>query len=75
MYAYAAHYDVPKQTPTRKMYMMANLTPSAEITGGPWFTDGALDADFIKQLRKCVIAFLKSKVRCRSPQLVPRRTR
>lgn len=33
--------------PSRKMYMLAGLAPSEEVTGGAWFTDGVLDADFI----------------------------
>ncbi|KAJ5558035.1 RNA polymerase Rpc34 [Penicillium sp. DV-2018c] len=33
--------------PSRKMYMLAGLAPSEEVTGGAWFTDGVLDATFI----------------------------
>ncbi|CAG8947405.1 unnamed protein product [Penicillium salamii] len=33
--------------PSRKMYMLAGLAPSEEVTGGAWFTDGVLDANFI----------------------------
>ncbi|KAL5358900.1 RNA polymerase Rpc34 [Aspergillus floccosus] len=33
--------------PTRKMYMLAGLAPSEDVTGGAWFTDGMLDEDFI----------------------------
>ncbi|KAJ2156744.1 34-kDa subunit of RNA polymerase III (C) [Coemansia sp. RSA 552] len=36
--------------PTRKLYMLAELTPSQEITGGPWYTDQEMDMDFIEQL-------------------------
>lgn len=36
--------------PTRKIYMLASLTPSEDITGGPWFTDGELDTEFVKVL-------------------------
>lgn len=32
------------------MYMLAGLQPSEEVTGGAWFTDGVLDADFIRGL-------------------------
>ncbi|KAJ2786013.1 34-kDa subunit of RNA polymerase III (C) [Coemansia javaensis] len=40
--------------PTRKLYMLASVTPSADITGGPWFTDQEMDTDFIEQLaRQC----------------------
>ncbi|KAI9597815.1 RNA polymerase Rpc34 [Syncephalis fuscata] len=27
------------KNPTRKLYMLIELTPSTEVTGGPWFTD------------------------------------
>lgn len=36
--------------PNRKMYMLAGLQPSEDVTGGAWFTDGVLDADFIRGL-------------------------
>ncbi|PGH08687.1 hypothetical protein AJ80_07808 [Polytolypa hystricis UAMH7299] len=36
--------------PQRKMYMLAGLQPSEDVTGGAWFTDGVLDADFIRGL-------------------------
>ncbi|KAJ1966041.1 34-kDa subunit of RNA polymerase III (C) [Dipsacomyces acuminosporus] len=40
--------------PTRKLYMLINITPSSEITGGPWYTDQEMDTDFIDQLaRQC----------------------
>ncbi|KAI9140000.1 RNA polymerase Rpc34, partial [Paraphysoderma sedebokerense] len=38
--------------PTRKMYMLAELTPSVDITGGPWFTEQEFDVDFIEQIAK-----------------------
>ena len=30
--------------------MLAHLQPSEDVTGGAWFTDGVLDADFIRGL-------------------------
>lgn len=36
--------------PTRKIYMLYHLTPSIDVTGGPWFTDSELDTDFIDSL-------------------------
>ncbi|CCC67416.1 hypothetical protein NCAS_0A08580 [Naumovozyma castellii] len=36
--------------PTRKIYMLYNLQPSIEVTGGPWFTEGELDVEFINSL-------------------------
>ncbi|KAJ5225047.1 hypothetical protein N7468_006272 [Penicillium chermesinum] len=36
--------------PSRKMYMLAGLAPSEDVTGGAWFTDGALDSTFISSV-------------------------
>ncbi|KAL1976471.1 hypothetical protein VTN31DRAFT_2753 [Thermomyces dupontii] len=33
--------------PGRKVYMLADLAPAEDVTGGAWFTDGVLDAEFI----------------------------
>lgn len=47
--------------PTRKIYMLYNLQPSIEVTGGPWFTDSELDTEFIDSLLKVVWRFIASK--------------
>lgn len=44
--------------PTRKIYMLYNLQPSLEITGGPWFTDGELDTEFIDSLLTIIWRFI-----------------
>ncbi|KAJ2466221.1 34-kDa subunit of RNA polymerase III (C), partial [Coemansia sp. RSA 2320] len=36
--------------PTRKLYMLIDISPSSDITGGPWYTDQEMDTDFINQL-------------------------
>ncbi|CCF58743.1 hypothetical protein KAFR_0F01470 [Kazachstania africana CBS 2517] len=36
--------------PTRKIYMLYHLQPSVDVTGGPWFTEGELDVEFINSL-------------------------
>ncbi|KAL8766137.1 MAG: hypothetical protein Q9209_006977 [Squamulea sp. 1 TL-2023] len=38
--------------PTRKTYMLAGLQPSEEVTGGPFYTDGVLDDEFVRQMSK-----------------------
>jgi hypothetical protein len=43
--------------------MLFHLTPSVEMTGGPWFTDHELDTEFIKQLLGAVLSFIKQRVR------------
>ncbi|ODQ79775.1 hypothetical protein BABINDRAFT_161473 [Babjeviella inositovora NRRL Y-12698] len=47
--------------PTRKIYMLYNLQPSVEVTGGPWFTDSELDTEFIDSLMSIVWRFVASK--------------
>lgn len=47
--------------PQRKMYMLAGLQPSEEVTGGAWFTDGVLDADFIRGLSGWVEHWITSR--------------
>ncbi|GAA5973789.1 hypothetical protein JCM11641_003158 [Rhodosporidiobolus odoratus] len=49
------------KTPTRKIYMLAGIQPSVELTGGPWFTDNELDVELVEQLKKIAEKFLKSK--------------
>ena len=36
--------------PKRKIYILAALQPSDDVTGGPFYTDGALDEAFIEEL-------------------------
>lgn len=40
------------KNPTRKIYMLYNLTPSVELSGGPWYTDNELDVPFINGLSR-----------------------
>jgi DNA-directed RNA polymerase III subunit RPC6 len=43
------------------MYMLAELTPSEDVTGGAWFTDGILDENFINVLAYFVEIFVSRK--------------
>ena len=36
--------------PSRKTYILAKLQPSEDVTGGPFYTDGLLDEEFIRQM-------------------------
>lgn len=47
--------------PTRKIYMLASLTPSIELSGGPWFTDNEMDTVFINQLCTFLCRFIGDK--------------
>lgn len=38
------------KNPTRKIYMLASIEPSVEMSGGPWFTDSEIDTEFIDNL-------------------------
>ncbi|KAK6340143.1 34-kDa subunit of RNA polymerase III (C) [Orbilia blumenaviensis] len=49
------------KNPTRKIYMLSDLTPAIEVTGGPWFTDAELDADFINALLVAIERFVTSR--------------
>ncbi|KAK9328323.1 RNA polymerase Rpc34 [Lipomyces starkeyi] len=47
--------------PTRKIYMLASLQPSIDVTGGPWFTDSELDTEFISSLLSIVFRYVMSE--------------
>jgi DNA-directed RNA polymerase III subunit RPC6 len=48
--------------PTRKIYMLYNLQPLIEVTGGPWFTDSELDTEFIELLLTVIWRFVALKL-------------
>lgn len=50
-----------KQHPTRKIYMLYELTPSIEVTGGPWFTDGELDDEFVTELTSVLERYIHGR--------------
>jgi len=45
----------------RKMYIKASLTPSEKATGGPWYTDGELDEEFIESIQKVLYSHIFAK--------------
>ncbi|KAJ9120648.1 hypothetical protein QFC22_002578 [Naganishia vaughanmartiniae] len=47
--------------PTRRIYMLSNLTPSVELTGGPWYSDGGLDQSFIDGLLGACLMHVKKQ--------------
>lgn len=47
--------------PTRKIYMLYDLTPSIELSGGPWYTDNELDTGFIHELSMACLRYVQSK--------------
>lgn len=47
----------------RKVYMLYELEPSREITGGAWYTEHEYDAEFINVLRDQCVKFIMHKKR------------
>jgi DNA-directed RNA polymerase III subunit RPC6 len=45
----------------RKVYMLYELEPSREITGGAWYTEHEYDAEFISVLREQCVKFIMSR--------------
>jgi hypothetical protein len=48
--------------PTRKVYMLYDLEPSAEITGGPWYSDNEFDTAFIDAHADAILTFIRGLV-------------
>lgn len=44
-----------------KCAQLYELTPSIEVSGGPWFTDSELDDEFINELLTAMMKFITSK--------------
>jgi DNA-directed RNA polymerase III subunit RPC6 len=42
--------------------MLYHLTPSDEMTGGPWYTEAELDTEFIKLLCSACLHYIKDRV-------------
>lgn len=40
---------------TKKLYMLYELSPAKEITGGPWYTDQEFDHEFVEALRSFIL--------------------
>ncbi|CAN0559640.1 unnamed protein product [Ectocarpus sp. 12 AP-2014] len=46
---------------SKKLYMLYELTPAKEITGGPWYTDQEFDYEFVKHLSSYVLSYVKEQ--------------
>jgi len=44
----------------KKLYMLYDLTPAREITGGPWYTEMEFDHEFIAELRHFMLHCIKT---------------
>eukprot|EP00842_Homolaphlyctis_polyrhiza_P005584 jgi/Hompol1/6026/HPOL_002352-RA len=49
--------------PTKKLYMLSELEPSTEVTGGTWYTDQELDVEFIDQMSEQLRKYIYAKSR------------
>ncbi|BFZ58458.1 34-kDa subunit of RNA polymerase III (C) [Savitreella phatthalungensis] len=49
------------QYQTRKYYILYDLSPSVEASGGTFFQDSELDQDFVQQLRKVIMVIIERK--------------
>lgn len=47
--------------PTRKMYIKSSIQPSDRATGGPWYSDGELDEEFISTMMSILYEHIKKK--------------
>eukprot|EP00271_Cylindrocystis_brebissonii_P005068 TRINITY_DN17008_c0_g2_i1.p1 TRINITY_DN17008_c0_g2~~TRINITY_DN17008_c0_g2_i1.p1 ORF type:complete len:210 (-),score=47.15 TRINITY_DN17008_c0_g2_i1:119-748(-) len=45
----------------RKVYMLAELEPSREITGGAWYSDQEFDSEFIGVLREQILEYIRKE--------------
>lgn len=46
--------------PARKIYILASMEPSVEMSGGPWFTDAEIDTEFIDSLLHVIWRYVVS---------------
>ena len=44
---------------SKKLYMVYDVTPAKELTGGPWYTDQEFDSEFVDSLSSFVIQCVK----------------
>ncbi|KAI9093081.1 RNA polymerase Rpc34 [Phlyctochytrium arcticum] len=51
----------PVKNPYKKVYLLFELEPSTELTGGAWYTDNEMDMDFIEQLSEQVYKYIVLK--------------
>ena len=52
----------PSQNKSRKLYMLFELEPSREVTGGAWYTDSQFDSEFIAAVQQLCLAHIIKQV-------------
>ena len=48
-----------KSVSSKKVYMLYNLAPAKELTGGPWYTELEFDHEFINEMRKFILTCVR----------------
>ncbi|KAF7456836.1 DNA-directed RNA polymerase III RPC6 [Cryptosporidium felis] len=48
----------------RKVYILASLEPSKELSGGTFYENGEFDMNFVDSIKEKIIAFIDSKRKC-----------
>lgn len=54
----------PVASKSKKMYMLSDVEPAKELTGGPWYTDHDFDQDFVDVICQFIVNFVSSRVYC-----------
>lgn len=49
------------ESKNRKVYMLYNLEPAKEITGGSWYSGSEFDIEFMKALEQAITKFMQKK--------------
>ncbi|QRV84820.1 DNA-directed RNA polymerase III subunit C34 [Ceratobasidium sp. AG-Ba] len=45
--------------PTRKIYILANLQPSVEVSGGPWYNNSEFETEFVQTLCNVCLNYIQ----------------
>ena len=46
---------------SKKLYMLFDVIPAKEITGGPWYTDQEFDSEFVDHLRDHIVEVVRHR--------------
>ena len=46
---------------SKKLYMLYDVIPAKEITGGPWYTDQEFDSEFVDHLRDHIVEVVRHR--------------
>lgn len=50
----------PAQYKSRKVWMLYELEPASELSGGSWYKDGQIDSELIQKLRAAAIEYISN---------------